>query len=218
MAITPKKEKKVKKAASLPVRVVGQAKTSKMDCPDYLMVSVSPVLIAEALHVARSRSRIRTAHTKIREEVRGGGKKPWAQKGTGRARHASTRSPLWVGGGVTFGPRTRKERITSLSATARRRAFAAALSTHVEAGVLEVIQMPKEVPTKTKDVVKETAGKRALLVVVSQDNAAFAQAVRNLPSVRVATADQVTLEDVVWAQNVWLDEAALPVIAARSTK
>ncbi len=206
-----------KTISTLTIRTLGEAKVSTMDRPAYLTTMASPVLLAEALHVASGRTRIRRAHTKTREEVRGGGRKPWAQKGTGRARHASIRSPIWVGGGTTFGPRSRKERIMPLSVTARRRALATALTAHAEMGALEVLRFVGEVPRKTKEVASVLQGKRGLLVILDRSHESFSRAARNIPSIRVAMADQVTLDDIIWAQQVWLDETALPLMAARAT-
>lgn len=202
----------------LSVREFGSDKTTAMTVPAYLNAAAEPVLIAEALHVGRQRVRIRRAHTKDRQEVRGGGRKPWKQKGTGRARAASIRSPLWVGGGTTFGPRTRKERVLPLSVTARRLALASVLTAHTQSSTLEVVRFTQDVPLKTKEVVGKLQNRRGLLVLLDESHAGFARAARNLRSVRVRPASGVTLEDVVWAQHVWIDEAALPAVAARCTR
>src|SRR5687767_13595733 len=100
-----------KKTPELIRRIFGEKKVTKVAAPAFLAVAASPLLLAQALHTSRKRTRIRRAHTKERAEVRGGGRKPWKQKGTGRSRHGSSRSPIWVGGGTTFGPRSRHERI-----------------------------------------------------------------------------------------------------------
>src|SRR3989344_4420590 len=109
--MTPETPIKKKTTNQLPVVVMGEQKQGEAPLPDFLTGTVSPLLLAQVRHTQRKRSRVRRAHTKERAEVRGGGRKPWKQKGTGRARHASTRSPIWVGGGTTFGPRVRKERV-----------------------------------------------------------------------------------------------------------
>src|ERR1700756_3132951 len=85
-------------------------------------------LVHEVVRLMNSNSRTNVANTKTRGEVRGGGKKPWQQKGTGRARHGSTRSPIWVGGGITHGPRADKNFERKINKKARSRAFLSILS------------------------------------------------------------------------------------------
>src|SRR5690606_29608732 len=94
--------------------------------------------------------------TKTRTEVRGGGRKPWRQKGTGRARHGSTRSPIWVGGGVTFGPKPRDYR-QALPRKVRRAALRSALSAKVNAGdliVLDSLSLPEAKTKRMAEVLK----------------------------------------------------------------
>lgn len=185
---------------------------AKIAIPEYLKVAVSSALIAQAVHTLEKRSRVRTAHTKIRSEVRGGGKKPWKQKGTGRARHASIRSPIWVGGGRVFGPRARKERVVALPSRMRQRALAGALGFHMRQKSLEFVKVTGEA-TKTKEV----AGifSEPGLLVVSESHQALVRGVRNLRRLSAATASQVTIQDVVQANRVWVDEEALPALAKR---
>src|SRR5690606_37190318 len=92
---------------------------------------VVPALIAQAIRVRLINARTGTAHTKTRDEVSGGGRKPWRQKGTGRARHGSTRSPIWRGGGITHGPRFHKPQV-SMPTVMRRAALFAAFTDKVQ--------------------------------------------------------------------------------------
>lgn len=190
-------------------------KKVKVAIPAYLKSEVSPALLAQAVHTLQKRARIRTAHTKDRSEVRGGGKKPWKQKGTGRARHASIRSPLWVGGGRSGGPRTRKERVVELPARMGRKALSGALAWHVAGKTLEFVKIIGEV-TKTKDVAA-FFGKPGLLVF-SQKNHALARAGRNVPRLSLVPVSQVTVQDVLEANRVWVDEEALAVLEKRCRK
>lgn len=113
--------------------------------------SVSDKLLTQAVLVERNRERIKRAHTKSRDEKRGGGAKPWKQKGTGRARHGSRRSPLWVGGGVTFGPKANKSVNLFMPKDLKKRALTKALAMHIESGSMCVLQLD-ELPKKNKGI------------------------------------------------------------------
>lgn len=203
----------------LTVREFGSEKTSTMAVPKYLSVVAAPALLAQAVHTLNKRMRIRRAHTKDRSEVRGGGRKPWKQKGTGRSRHGSIRSPLWRGGGTTFGPRSRKSRVLRMPTTMRQRALAGALSWHVSAGTLEVVKFPSELPTKTKEVVKalpwpERGG--VTLLVVAPEHAGLTKSAGNIAHARIKRASDVTIADLAAAGRVWVDEAGLAILEKRT--
>lgn len=102
--------------------------------------SVSDVLLAQVIRAELSNLRSGNAHTKMRGEVRGGGKKPWRQKGTGRARHGSSRSPIWVGGGVTFGPRNTVNWHLRINKTARIAALKSILKSKAEEKAALIIE------------------------------------------------------------------------------
>lgn len=204
-----------KESLTLPVRTAGESKTTSLPLPAYLKVEVSPYLFAQVVHTLRRRSRIRRAHTKQRAEVQGGGRKPWKQKHTGRSRHGSIRSPLWVGGGTTFGPRSRHQRVLPVPLKMKRRALTGALLQHAAAGSLEIIRWPKELPQKTKAMTGLLGKKAGLLLVLDNSHQALAKVARNIPGVRCALAGQVTVTQIMAARRVWIDEAALPVIEKR---
>ncbi|MFH1354081.1 MAG: 50S ribosomal protein L4 [bacterium] len=204
------------KAVTMLVREFGSKNTEEMEVPEYLRIKTSPYLLAQAIRVSRQRSRIRRAHTKGRAEVRGGGAKPWRQKGTGRARHGSRRSPLWVGGGVTFGPQSRREERAVMPQKMARRALAGALGDHVRLGSIEVVRFGTNNLTKTKEVAAAARGQRGVLVIVAEKNS-LVRAAHNLSSVRVRRVSQLSVADVMAAQHVWIDEKVLPLLKKRIT-
>ena len=108
-------------------------------------------LVYETMNTMRTNARQPVAHTKTRGEVRGGGKKPWQQKGTGRARHGSSRSPIWVGGGTTFGPRNEQNYARKLNKKTKSKAFFTILSRKFKGnGIIFIDSLPFAKP-KTKD-------------------------------------------------------------------
>lgn len=108
-------------------------------------------LVHEVIRLMQSNSRSAIAHTKTRGEVRGGGKKPWKQKGTGRARHGSSRSPIWVGGGVAHGPRNDKNFSRKINKTAKTKAFLTILSRKWKDGEVMFLDTVKLAGPKSKD-------------------------------------------------------------------
>lgn len=202
-------------SSQIPRVEFGNKKSDPIPTPDFLQTAVSPILLAQAVHTLQKRMRVRRAHTKERAEVRGGGRKPWAQKGTGRSRHASIRSPIWVGGGTTFGPRTRKERILPMPITMRRKALAGALTTHVKDNTLQIVAFTKELPTKTADFIKQAGVTQNLLIILAPQNAGVHRVARNIARMRTINVDRVTTTDIVRAHHVWIDEAGLAALEAR---
>lgn len=204
-----------KTTQTLPVRTL--AKVSKEDSvavPTFFTEAV-PALIARTMHTTNRRMRIRRAHTKDRSEVRGGGKKPWAQKGTGRSRHGSSRSPIWVGGGITFGPRSRKTSIRKTQLKERRRALAGAFALHVKNNSLTMLKLSDKLPAKTKDMAKHVKDMRSVLIIVDDTNRALAKVTANIPTIRVRYASSVIPKDIIEAHAVWVDDASLKTLEVR---
>jgi large subunit ribosomal protein L4 len=158
---------------------------------------------ASALHdavVMQQASLRRGTHdVKVRSEVRGGGRKPWRQKGTGRARQGSIRAPQWVGGGTVFGP-TPRSYAYKLPKKVRRLALKSALSTKVNANEIIVLDALTLDAPKTKDMVQILANlkvvKKALVVSAEQDNNVVLSA-RNIPGVKVVDATGINVLDLL---------------------
>jgi large subunit ribosomal protein L4 len=152
-----------------------------------------------------------TASTKTRGEVSGGGKKPWRQKGTGRARQGSTRAPHWAHGGVAFGPKPRSYDY-QLPKKVRRASLRAALSVKQSAGELMVIDAFKSEVIKTKTVVEFLKAfgaydQRVLLVIDAMD-AKTKLSCRNIENLQLATASSLHPYELLWADKVFLTQAA----------
>ena len=191
-------------------------KMTKMAVPVYLKDEVSPQLIAQAVYTLGKRTRVRRADTKERDQVRGGGRKPWKQKGTGRARVGSTRSPIWVGGGTTFGPHARRERVLGVPTKMLRKAFCGAMAHHASEKTLNFITVADKMPIKTQEVAK-SFDKVGLLVMVDDSHAGLMRAVRNLPRVKLVMTAKATVQDVLQAEHIWVDEKSMDILEKRCT-
>ena len=202
---------------ALPVRTLEKGLTKETMPAPAFFAEAPATLIARTIHTTHARMRIRRAHTKERAEVRGGGRKPWKQKGTGRSRHGSTRSPLWVGGGTTFGPRSRKTRIPKIQWKIRRRALAGAFAMHVQNGSMSIVRLADTLPAKTKDVAKGLRETSSVLVIIDASHAEVRKALRNVPAVKVRNAAMVLPKEILESREVWIDEAALDMLSTRCT-
>jgi large subunit ribosomal protein L4 len=159
-------------------------------------------------------ARAGTHKTKTRAEVRGGGAKPWRQKGTGRARHGSIRSPIWRGGGVAHGP-TPRDYSQRTPKKMKRLALYSALSVRASEAAIKVIDSFDWETPRTKDAVSlltaVEAGSKALLVLGRNDDTAR-RAFRNLPQVWITSPDQLSAYDVLWASQVVFTRQTLDVV------
>ena len=151
-----KSEKKVRPAANLEAEVYSQKgkAVGKLTLPESIFgLSWNGDLVHQVVTAMQANARTPVAHTKTRGEVRGGGKKPWRQKGTGRARHGSTRSPMWVGGGVTHGPRNDKSYEQKINKKMRIKALFTVLSEKFRKGQILFVEELALKNIKTKDAV-----------------------------------------------------------------
>lgn len=155
-----------------------------------------------------------TASTKTRAEVRGGGRKPWRQKGTGRARAGSIRSPIWRGGGVIFGPKPR-DYSWRLPAKLRALALRGILSSRIAEGMFMVMDGLKADDLKTKtlySILGRFNPGKALLVTEDRDTARTA---RNIPGIRVVSPQNINAYDVARCNKIMVTRDALPMLEAR---
>ena len=176
-------------------------------------------LVHECVVAELAARRRGTSSTKTRGMVRGGGAKPWRQKGTGRARAGSSRSPLWSGGGTVFGPSPRHY-ILKVNRKARRAALRSALSLHAERGSLFGLDAAAFDAPSTKQAAGLLADTRggATLVVLSDEEAAAAKSFRNLPNVVVLNAENAGVADIVRPGTLVASQAAIDALTARATK
>lgn len=184
--------------------------------PKVFAISGNPALLHQVVVAARANARLSLAHTKTRGEVRGGGKKPWKQKGTGRARHGSIRSPIWRGGGVTFGPRKERNWEQRLSKTMRRKALLMCLSDKVSSGRLVLLDRLELSAPKTKQIAallaKLPVSGKILLAVPSLGETAVVRASRNLPAVEVIGAANLNALAIVGHETLMLPIPALEIV------
>ncbi|MCB1104185.1 MAG: 50S ribosomal protein L4 [Opitutaceae bacterium] len=173
--------------------------------------------VKEVIVAINANRRQGTHSTKTRGEVRGGGKKPWRQKGTGRARAGSTRSPLWVGGGVVFGPKPR-DYSKKVNAKVKALAFSRALYDRATAGEIAVIEQFRLEQPKTKlmsEVVKRIAPKGKILLVDAPFSAEAARAARNIERVSLQEAAELNTLDLAQYSKIVVSTTALESIIAR---
>lgn len=171
---------------------------------------------AYVMYLANGRQNL--AVTKTRGLVRGGGKKPWRQKGTGRARFGSSRVPIWRGGGITFGPTGQENYSKQMNAKSRQLAVRQALSLAADAGKVIVIEDIVSKEGKTAEVAKllsKIGATGTVLIVVEQKTDELMRACRNLPGVGLAGAQYVNVYDVLNADKIVFTKAALESTTAR---
>jgi large subunit ribosomal protein L4 len=177
-------------------------------------------LVHESVRAELNARRRGTASTKTRGRVSGGGAKPWRQKGTGRARAGSSRSPVWTGGGTVFGPQPRSYTF-KVNRKERRAALRCALSLHAERGSLAVLDLgPFDAPsTKTAARLLADWGQShgATLVVLSAAEADAALSFRNIARVGVLEVSNVGIADIIGAGSLLASRAALDALSARAT-
>lgn len=168
--------------------------------PQVFAVAVRSTLVHEALVAQTANARKVVAHTKTRGEVRGGGKKPWRQKGTGRARHGSTRSPIWVGGGVTFGPRSDRSYGLKVNRKVKQAAVRMALTNKVQHDKLVVLDALTATDFSTKTMagmLKALPVGRSVLIALPTRDDKTVKSLANLPHVTSVHVKNVNLNELL---------------------
>lgn len=160
------------------------------------------------------------AHTKNRSEVRGGGKKPWRQKGTGRARHGSRRSPIWKGGGVSHGPRKEKNYSQKINSAMARKALGTVLSSKFKSGEVRVIEDFSWDGISTKKFAawanKAAGGDfRSLLIVLDHGDVNLVKSSRNLGNVEIKTVGNLNVLDALKFKKIIFTKSALKTLASK---
>lgn len=157
-------------------------------------------LVHQAVRVAFANQRQVLSSTKDRSEVRGGGRKPWRQKGTGRARHGSIRSPLWKGGGVTFGPTSARNFKLSINKKMAKKALLTVLSAKAKDGEILILDGLKLPAPKTKEMAKIISNfskVRTGLVIMAKPDQDIKRAARNLPNLEIININNLNILDAL---------------------
>ncbi len=184
--------------------------------PNIFGVDFNADLVHQAVLAQEANSRIVLAHAKNRAEVRGGGRKPWRQKGTGRARHGSIRSPLWKGGGVTFGPI--KERIFAkkINKKMKRKAMFCVLSQKLKDGEMFFLDKISLENFKTKEaarvLVLQIKFRERLLLILPKNDAMMVRVLKNIPRIKTILADSLNTVDLLKHKKILILKEAIPVM------
>jgi large subunit ribosomal protein L4 len=183
-------------------------------------VPVRPGLVHEAVLMQLANQRQGTASTKTRGEVSGGGKKPWRQKGTGRARAGSIRSPLWRGGGIVFGPLPRSY-AQNFPRQKSRAALYIALTAKVQEGALKVVEDLLLPEPKTRALVSVLKGlhlEGKTLIAMEDPSTEFKRAARNLSGVTVQALRNINVYDVLWHDHLLVRRQDLEALQQQFTQ
>jgi large subunit ribosomal protein L4 len=188
---------------------VGQVELSD----DIFAASVNDTIVYEYIKAANANLRQGTHKTKERAEIRGGGAKPWRQKGTGRARSGTNRSPVWVGGGTVFGPRPRSYRI-ELPKKIKRKAFQSILTIKAKEDAIRVVEDFTVESGKTKDmskILKSLDVSRGVFVS-HDDDQMTKRSIRNIKDVKFNNAGRLSGRDVFYSKKILITESAIKAI------
>jgi large subunit ribosomal protein L4 len=198
--------------------ILGATKKAKLDDAAFGAPFNEP-LVHESVRAELAARRQGTHATKTRGNVRGGGAKPWRQKGTGRARAGSSRSPIWTGGGTIFGPSPRHYTF-KVNRKERRAALRSALSVHAGRGSIALFDPSKFDTPSTKQaaaLLADSGLTQPMLLVLTDAQERVALSFRNLPRVSVLPVSMVGVADLIGAASVVCSQEALDALTARAT-
>lgn len=192
-------------------------KVGQVNLPDFVFARKwNDDLVHQVLSAQLANRRRNLAHTKGRGEVRGGGKKPWRQKGTGRARHGSIRSPIWIGGGVTHGPTKEKIYAKKINKKMRRAAIFAVLTRKLEEGFLKFVDSLELDSPKSRLFAallkKIGGGAKSALVIPSVGSKNIYRAAANVPGALALDPRSLNVYDLLRYQLVLMDKNAVETI------
>ncbi len=197
-------------------------KVEEISIPDNIFgVKMKPDLLCQAIRIYQNNKRQGTAHTKTRANVSGGGKKPWRQKGTGRARHSSIRSPIWIGGGVTFGPEKEKVYSRKLPKKMKRLAFLMALSEKARTNSILILDKIELEQIKTKWMAQtidnlrdkiEVFEKGSVLLALDEKDDRIVRVSKNIPKVKTMEARELNSLDLLSYKYLVMPKRAIEVI------
>ncbi|MCX6730072.1 MAG: 50S ribosomal protein L4 [Candidatus Portnoybacteria bacterium] len=190
-----------------------------MELPeDIFNVEINDDVIYQVVNAQIANSRQSIAHTKNRGDVSGGGKKPWRQKGTGRARHGSTRSPLWRGGGVTFGPRNEKNFSIKINKKIKQKALFMVLTSKIKDKELIILDDLKIKEPKTKLIANiilkifKDKKKPSVLMAMSKKDKNITVGSKNIYNLKTIFADSLNVLDLLSFKYLLLDKESIKVI------
>ncbi len=189
---------------------------AKLDAGVFAIMPENHELLKLAYTAYLANGRDNLAQTKTRGLVSGGGKKPWKQKGTGRARFGSTRNPIWRGGGVAFGPTGNENYSVKVNVNAKRQALRQALSLSASESrvcVIETFECKEGKISQTAKLLDKVGAKGSVLIVVDHKDDLAVRATNNLPKVKVVQANYLNVYDVLNADTVLISEKSLAIIS-----
>jgi large subunit ribosomal protein L4 len=184
----------------------------EMELPKFLQVEWNPLLVKQVVDSIIANSRQVIANTKGRGEVSGGGRKPWKQKGTGRARQGSIRSPIWKGGGVTFGPKKETDFSKKINKKMLKKALIVVLAKKAQDGELKIVESFELASSKTKAVsgmIKNITNGKSALLLIDKNNKNANLATRNLKNVKNLMPENLNAFELMNRKNVLMETKTL---------